>query len=58
MAHHVLLTLEFDADDLDQLRDIINDVAVEVASHISEEPMMGLEVDGEHRDPDDPSEGL
>lgn len=54
MAHRVLVTFEFDAEDLAQVSDAIDDAVGAIADVISQEPMVGLEVDGTHREPDDP----
>lgn len=53
----VNVQVEFDADE-DQLSEIMDAVYTAVSDVIGNAPMLGLLVDGEHRDPDEPSSGL
>lgn len=53
----VNLTVSFDAEE-SQLSAILDAVHGAVEDVAGEAPMIGLEVDGEHRDPDDPTSGL
>ncbi len=53
----VNVAIEFDADE-DKLAEIMDRVAEAVSDVAGEEPMMGLQVDGEHRDPDEPASSL
>lgn len=57
---NVLITVDFDLDDNESLHGTITsilDAFAEVVENRNDGvlPMFGLEVDGEHREPDDPS---
>lgn len=51
------VTIEFDADE-DHLVEIMDAVFTAVSDVTGESPMLGLQVDGEHRDPDEPATSL
>lgn len=55
----VLLTVDFEAeDDAKTLGAILDKITEAVHEVTDSEPGFGLEVGGEHRDPDDPATGL
>lgn len=53
----VLMQLSFDAEETN-ISAILDAVYSAVEDVTGEAPMIGLEVDGEHRDPDDPTSDL
>lgn len=53
----VNVAIEFDAEE-GQLDAIMDAVYTAVSDETGEAPSLGLQVDGEHRDPDEPSSGL
>lgn len=58
---NVVITLDFDLDDgyADGISSILDGLVGVVRDHNDGvEPSLGLEVDGEHRDPDDPATDL
>ena len=56
---NVILSAEFDFDDETQLPSLLAAVHEAIADRNDDvSPMLGLEVDGEHRDPDDPMTSL
>lgn len=54
----VLLQAEFEVDDESDLAKVLDAVHGAIVDSSGDTPMFGLEVDGEHRDPDDPETGL
>lgn len=58
---NVIITLDFDLDggDPEVISSLLDDLVAAVQEHNDGvEPMIALEVGGEHRDPDDPGSGL
>lgn len=53
----VNVAVEFDTEESD-LNALLDGIAGVVQGVTGEEPMLGLQVDGEHRDPDDPATDL
>jgi hypothetical protein len=53
----VNVAVEFDAEE-ENLSEIMDSIFAAVADATGEDPMMGLQVDGEHRDPDEPLTSL
>lgn len=49
----VLTTVEFDIDE-DKIGDVLDKLAGIIQEETGFAPLFGLQVDGEHRDPDDP----
>ena len=53
----ILLSISFDAEE-GKLPEVIDAVHGAIEDIAGDAPMIGVEVDGDHRDPDDPSSGL
>ena len=53
---NVNVAIEFDAEE-SQLSEIMDAVFAAVFDVTGSSPMLGLQVDGEHRDPDEPKSG-
>lgn len=53
----VNIVIEFDAEE-DQLNTIVDAVFLAVSDATGSAPDLGVQVDGEHRDPDEPTSSL
>jgi hypothetical protein len=54
----ILISLDFDLNNEDELSAILDRVHEVIEEAIGCSPSIGLQVDGEHRDPDAPADSL